>query len=467
LQPGQHTLKIVRTNQSRELATTFTLRQGYDLNLMITANGAVSSSEVRNRGTGNATGQLTTAGYNRLYTQTKNKTGSAARASYLESQFNTINRKMTARQASQLIQLVNSESQRLKLAKLSYSKVSDPYNFSLVSNLLNSTANRNELNSFIASADDGEINDGTALSAEQFNTIYNEVLAETNNSDRIYYLNNFFAKEFNFYTSAQAKQLIQSVTGEQDRLTLAKNAYRGVTDKGGYSTVFTLLANATSRSQLATYINNYSGSSSSVAMSTTEFNRLYNNIRNSYSASTKLSLVTSAFTSTANYFTTAQARQLLLQVNAESDRLSLAKNAYGNLVDPENFTQLYDVVSSTGSRNELAAFYSSMQGGYATKSAMSDADFSSLYRDVQFTFGLGAKYSALTTIFNNESNYFTVAQAKQLIQLVSSESNRLELAKLSYGNIVDQSNFSLVYDLFSQANRNELISYVGSSARMQ
>ena len=74
---------------------------------------------------------------------------------------------------------------------------------------------------------------------------------------------------------------------------------------------------------------------------------------------------------------------------------------------------------------------------------MSDADFRAMYRDVQYTFGLGAKMSELTKIFNNDVNSFTVQQAKQLIQLVSSESNRVQLAKLSYNNLTDPTNFSL------------------------
>jgi hypothetical protein len=69
--------------------------------------------------------------------------------------------------------------------------------------------------------------------------------------------------------------------------------------------------------------------------------------------------------------------------------------------------------------------------------------------------------STLTDVFNNKSNYFTCAQAKQLIPLVTVESNRLQLAKLSYRSIVDRGNFSQLYDLLeSQASRNELDAYV-------
>src|ERR1041385_8843012 len=94
---------------------------------------------------------------------------------------------------------------------------------------------------------------------------------------------------------------------------------------------------------------------------------------------------------------------------------------------------------------------------------MKDAEFNSVYRDVQNRFGVGAKMSALTNDFANANYYFTTAQVRQLIQLVSSESNRLQLAKDAYDNIVDQANFSQLYDLFSSRSRNELEAYVRNS----
>jgi hypothetical protein len=94
---------------------------------------------------------------------------------------------------------------------------------------------------------------------------------------------------------------------------------------------------------------------------------------------------------------------------------------------------------------------------------MSNSSFTSLYNEVRNTYGFGAKMSRLTEIFANESYYFTVAQAKQLVQLVSDESNRLELAKSAYGNITDPENFNLMYDvLTSQSSRNELSTYVNT-----
>jgi hypothetical protein len=465
---GQHTLSVVRTNQANRSTTYFTVREGYDLSINISSNGSVSSSETRigRGGTGNL---ISSTAFNRLLSQTKSKTGASARASFLETEFNKGNRRFTSKQATQLIQLVNSESMRLKLAKQSYLRISDQENFQMVFELLNSTASRNSLNDYLVSLQSGSNVTGT-LTESQFNTIYNEVLGETN-SERVYYLSNFFDREGVLYSTSQAKQLIQTVSGDQDRLNLAKKAYGGVTDKSiYYNSIYSLLSYSSQRLELQTYINNYSSTNSGSvsAMSETDFNKIYTAVRSSWTATSKFNLVSAAFNSTTNYFTTAQAKQLILQVSAEPDRLTAAKNAYDNIVDLANFSQLYEVIPSTNGKNELLAFVAARQGNVVAKIPKTDSEFTSMYKDVQFTFGLGAKYRSLTEIFNSATNYFTVAQAKQLIQLVSSESNRLELAKLSYNNITDPTNFTAIYDIFSsQSSKNELMNYVQSNAGLR
>ncbi len=55
------------------------------------------------------------------------------------------------------------------------------------------------------------------------------------------------------------------------------------------------------------------------------------------------------------------------------------------------------------------------------------------------------------------SNYFTTGQLKQLIRMFNFESNKLQLAKLGYDKVVDQSNYYTLSDLFSfNSSRDEL-----------
>ncbi len=580
---GQHSLEIVRRNQyNRTISSTstFTLREGYDLIININATGGISSTEKRsiNQEVGNAI-PISSTVYNKLYAATKKKTSSVLRTTFLENEFTNTNKRFTSKQASGLIQLVNSESMRFKLAKLSYTSITDKENFSLVAGLLNSTANKNELNDYIASLpdyneddDDDEANTFTPITDAKFRIILNEVNVESSMSDKNYYLINFFSKEFNYYTSSQARQLIQLINSESERFILAKTAYRGITDRENYNLVYQLLNSTSNRSELTAYIKSYDNANIGIAMSAVVFNKLYqsvysqnsatsrynaintafttqgnyftvaqakqmiqlvnvessrlqlsktvyqvlvdranyaqlnellstasrnelyayvNNydnsigfgdktpmndaaynqlyksISDSWSSSSRVNLTASAFNNYSNYFTTYQVRNLLLLINTENDRLLLAKNSYDNVTDPNNFSQLYDLFSSTNSKNELANYVAGVQNGtgITVKTPMTEAEFNSIYRSLQFTFGIGAKMSALTGIFNTETNYFTVAQAKQLLQMVSAENNRLELSKLSYNNITDPTNFSQVYDIFSaQASKDELAAYVATNA---
>ncbi len=548
LENAQHPLEIVRLNNNNRTATTktsFTLREGYDLTIAINQNGSVSSTEKRIVKNGTATKKpVTTAVYNKVYAATKAKTTSASRTSYLETEFAT-NKMYTSSQASKLIQLVNTESLRLRLAKQVYTHITDKQNFSVVVSLLNSTSHRTELNNYTALLDD-ESEDGdddevvgiVPITNERFKTIYNEVGAENIINDRNYYLINFFGKDYNYYTSAQVSQLIQLTTLETERFNLAKSAYRGVIDHENYSQVYQLLRNSSNRADLLAYIHSYNNTNVRTAMTAAEFNKIYqaasyqnstngrynsvntalttagnyftalqakqliqlvssesyrltlskaayrvlvdranytllNDLLNSTASKNDFNnyvstfdniydtgagivmsdveynkIVSEAFQSGTNFFTVYQVRQLLLLVNGENDKFNMAKSSYDNIVDRNNFSQLYDLFPTAANRNALAKFAEDMDNGGAVvvRTPMSENDYNSLVRNLQFTFGIGAKMSALTKIFNEEANYFTVEQAKRLIEMVSAESNRLELAKLSYNNITDPLNFTQVYD---------------------
>jgi hypothetical protein len=55
------------------------------------------------------------------------------------------------------------------------------------------------------------------------------------------------------------------------------------------------------------------------------------------------------------------------------------------------------------------------------------------------------------------SNYFTTAQLKQLLRVFNFESNKVQLAKLGYDKVVDQSNYYTLSDLFSfNSSKDEL-----------
>ena len=74
----------------------------------------------------------------------------------------------------------------------------------------------------------------------------------------------------------------------------------------------------------------------------------------------KAAEVKTAFSSSQNYFTSLQARQLMAVVGSgnllsvsESSRLELAKLSYSRITDPENFRQIIDLFTDQVSRDEL------------------------------------------------------------------------------------------------------------------
>ena len=475
LQAGQHTLQIKRTNEVNPSSTVFTIRNGYDLQITITANGSVQSKEIKWR-TDNTTAEFATpmsaADFNTLYNDVRSQWRNANKVTLLSDAFANTSNYFTTAQAKQLIQLVNNQSNRFTLAKAAYRSITDPVNFTQMYNVLNSQSYRDQLAAYVSTYNAGS--SSTAMTNAAFNSLYKTAKRQSTVNSRVSYIYNAFINTNNFFTVSQARQLVQLVPDETNRLYLAKISYRSIIDRNNFSQMSALLTSQTSRNELNTFVNSYDDSNpvyTRIAMKDDDYNVLYRDIQNRFGLGAKMEALQTVFANESYYFTVAQARQLIQLVSSESNRVELAKASYDNIVDQVNFNQLYDVLSSTASRNELEAYVRDYQNTtpgaatpvYTNRTPMSSTSFNTLYNNVKNTWGFGAKMSELTEIFDNESYYFTVAQAKQLIQLVSSESNRLQLAKSAYGNITDPQNFNLMFEvLTSQSSKNELSTFVNT-----
>jgi DNA polymerase IIIc chi subunit len=317
------------------------------------------------------------------------------------------------------------------------------------------------------------------MSNANFNVLYNGIEREWRTAEKMSALTNAFTNTNNYFTTSQAGRLIQLVSNENDRLQLAKASYRSITDPANFIQINELLPSQASRDALTAYVTWYTGNNSTVnntntgiyktPMATATFNKLIQDVKNEWMPGAKMNLLTSAFANTNNYFSTNQAGQLIQLVSDEDNRLQLAKSSYRNITDPANFTQLYQLFSYQANRDALAAYVNSYNGtvGSGTtiqyKTPMSDANFNQIMNDVKAQWLPFGKMNALTTTFANPDYYFTASQTKQLIQLVSDEDNRLQLAKSAYRNMTDRANITQLYDLFnSQSLRDALASYVSS-----
>lgn len=268
----------------------------------------------------------------------------------------------------------------------------------------------------------------------------------------------------NYFTAYQIVQLLQSVNSETYRLQLAKLSYRAVVDRNNFVRVNDILRNEESRADLESYVNSYYASDNgNTAMSDADFIILYRDLRTQWPGSTQINSLTNAFNDSSIFFSTSQVKQLLPIVTTENKILQLAKLSYRSVVDKANFNQLYFLLNTEESRDDLAMYvlHYNQHGNNDFKTAMTADDFDDLYLSIKPQFFPNQKMNALTNAFNNPGHYFTTAQARQLTEQVSLESNRLALAKLSYRTITDRGNFNQLYDMLnSQSSRDELDAYV-------
>lgn len=464
LESGQHTIQLTRTEVipgvKETIPVLFNLRYGFDLFIVVSEDGSLALTETKKTMV-YENPPMSNTDFNNLLKNVRAQATVNGRRSVIANAFNNTNNYFTTFQVEQLLQLVNSESYRLQLAKLSYRGITDPDNFSQLYDLFTTQASKNELEEYVNSYRE-PVNQQPQMTDADFNTLYQGIKNQQYVSSQMSSLTNAFNNTSYHFTSNQASRLIQIVYSENNRLQLAKLSYRSIVDTANFSQVINLLSTQASKNDLAAYVRNFNTKFTRTPMSEAVFNVLYQDIRNQRTLSLQMASLTNVFSDTSNYFTTYQAGQFIQIVAAESNRLQLSKLSYRGIVDTANFNQVYNLLTTQAAKDGLKAYVANYnKPGSGPRVAMADADYNSLYQTVQLQFFPGERMTSITNAFNTAGNYFTSAQAKKLIQLVSLEGNRLQLAKLSYRIITDRNNFNIMFDLLnSQANKNDLDAYV-------
>lgn len=309
-----------------------------------------------------------------------------------------------------------------------------------------------------------------------FSTVYRKVNSQRGQAAKLSVARDAFNNTGYYFSTQQVSQIIGLINAEANRLELAKLSYDNVTDPDNFSDIYSLLRSQASRNELDDFVRQNSTDAYGdyhVALSDANFNQLYQNLLNQRNTSQRMTVATNILNTASYYFNVSQVKQVVAAVNSESYRLQLLKSSLDNIVDRENISQLFDLLSLQSSRDELDNYirvngYADNNYSYNTTVAMSDDAFNTLYQNIRSQWLPLGKYSAATDAFENSSNYFTTAQAKQIIALVSSESNRIQLAKLSFDNIVDRQNFRQLYDLLSkQSSKDELDAYIRTNYNYQ
>jgi hypothetical protein len=136
-------------------------------------------------------------------------------------------------------------------------------------------------------------------------------------------------------------------------------------------------------------------------------------------------------------------------------------NRFGKaLVDERDLRYNNDGYGNNGNYGNNNGGYGNNNGNYGNNNynqPMKDYDFNQLLQKIRSQW-IGKQSAAKDAI---NSNYFTTLQVRQVLQLFSSENDKLELAKLAYRNTVDQRSYTQLYDVFSyQSSKDELDQYI-------
>jgi DNA polymerase IIIc chi subunit len=473
LQPGTHTIQVVRANKTSAVTTSFTLRNGYDMTITVTGAGGVQIKEKPRPSatTDNGYPGMSTAAFNTLVQDVQNQWQAGAKLNMLNNAFANTGNYFTTVQARQLIQLLDDEQSRLQLAKASYRSITDKSNFTNIYALLTSQVSKNELSAYVTNYNNTTSGIHTAMNTATFNSLVQDIQNQWQAGAKY----NMIASAYttgNYFTTDQVRQLIQLVDDENSRLQLAKASYKTVVDPSNFSNIYSLLANQSSKAELSVYVTAYNNGNTATTshspMSAASFNSLLLDIQNQWQAGAKLNTIMSAFT-VNNYFTSSQARQLIQLVDAEGSRLQLAKASYRTITDVSNFSTVYDLLNTQASRNELTAYINGNEviapANTTVKVPMADVNFQGVLNEVKSQWLPGSKMMTLQSIIDNTTNYFSTAQVRQLVSFVTVETNRLQLLKVAYRNVTDRTNFTYLYDLLAnQSSRDELANYVNTYA---
>lgn len=305
---------------------------------------------------------MNSSSFNTFYQNAQRQSSSNLRMNYILNVLADPNNYFTSDQARQLIQMVSEESNRLLLAKTAWRGITDATNFTEVSELLYSSASRNELNNYInAYSTLPAPTVHSPMSGTEFSTLYDKVSKQWLPGGKMDVLKNTFDNSAMYFTTAQAKQLIQLVSSESNRMELAKSSYSRIVDQENFSQLYDIFSKQSTRDELAAFVRAQGGTSTTIptgriAMDTDDYDLLYRDVRGAWGLGARMNQLTNIFGNSNNNFSSLQVKQLIELVSAESNRLQLAKTAYGRTVDPENYTVVYDVLSSQASKNELSEY---------------------------------------------------------------------------------------------------------------
>lgn len=396
LRPGEHTLQLVRINDANvndddiinkagnlpltRTVTTFNVKQGFDVAIIVAANGIVQVKEKQITGTtSDPRVALTDAAFRTILSDVEYHWRNTRKITAAQTAFTNNNNYFTAQQARQIIQTVAGEDNRLTLAKLAYSKIVDPGNFVQVHNLILTPGGKDDLSTFVRVQ--SSINPTTVIMSYSEN--FRQPISETkldahleniernwHSASRVNAVTEIINNETNYFTAAQVRRLIEMIDFESNRVQLLKRVYTHVVDPSNFPLLYSLLGTDAAKIELINYVKTAAENGGLVnhnlnksPMDDAAFTKLFIRFREDIRKGNMLNSITAVFADPVNYFSTQQVTQLISMVDGELTRLSLAKAAYRTITDPENYiTGISQLLASPVTLNELNIYAYSYRG---------------------------------------------------------------------------------------------------------
>ena len=136
-------------------------------------------------------------------------------------------------------------------------------------------------------------------------------------------------------------------------------------------------------------------------------------------------------------------------------------NSHNGQVDDHSYDGQWD---NQGQGNHDGRFDNRDDKGYSDNSynrAISDLEFNRVLSSMENEWSENNRAKSALQIIN--TNYFTSVQVKQMLQMFSLESNKLNLAEQAYSKTIDQRNYFTINDVFSlSSSKDELTRFIRS-----
>lgn len=292
------------------------------------------------------------------------------------------------------------------------------------------------------------------------------------------------------FTSLQVKQMALTFRNDAFRLQFTKAAYNATADKKNYYDVLDAFKTFSAAMRLYHFMDRHDGSPDPDPAPAPESPfpalpyPLYDNYRGPTGCNLPLTnndfdvLIISVINQPDdiqrmnagrsfvqnNCLSMAQFMKLSSLIQLESNRLKFMKDQFLRIYDLENYTYASALLTSGPYQNDWNAFASASLTNPAPPHPLpclvSPAEFAQAKKAIENESFNNTKITLAKQIIETKK-CFSALQIKELVETISFESGKLDLAKFAYDYCIDPGNYYFLNDAFSfSSSKEELMNFI-------